>query len=68
MHTIKVYMSYLQLKAFNRGEPVNIKFQFIDQNDVEINLALNKIIIIYQSQGIVLRKKKFKDLFKKNIN
>lgn len=67
MNTIKVYMAYHQLKAFNKGETVNIKFQFIDQNDVELNLDLSKIIIIYQSTGILVRKKKFKDLFKKNI-
>ena len=67
MNTIKVYMSYHQLKAFDKGEPVNIKFRFIDQNDVELNLDLKKIIIIYQSTGILVRKKKLKDLFKKNI-
>lgn len=68
MNSLKVYMSYHQLKAFAKGEPVNVKFQFIDQNDVELNLDLSKIIIKYQSTGIVVRKKKFKDYFiKKNI-
>lgn len=68
MNNLKVYMSYHQLKAFANGEPVNVKFQFIDQNDVELNLDLSKIIIKYQSTGIVVRKKKFKDYFiKKNI-
>lgn len=63
MNNLKVYMSYHQLKAFANGEPVNVKFQFIDQNDVELNLDLSKIIIKYQSTGIVVRKKKFKDYF-----
>lgn len=68
MNNLKVYMSYHQLKAFANGEPVNVKFQFIDQNDVELNLDLSKIIIKYQSTGIIVRKKKFKDYFiKKNI-
>ena len=68
MNTVKVYMSYHQLKAFNNGEPVNVKFQFIGQDDVELKLNLKKIIIIYQSTGIVIRKKRFKDHFsKKNI-
>lgn len=68
MNSLKVYMSYHQLKAFASGEPVNVKFQFIDQNDVELNLDLSKIIIKYQSTGIIVRKKKFKDYFiKKNI-
>lgn len=68
MNNLKVYMSYHQLKAFANGEPVNVKFQFIDQNDVELNLDLSKIIIKYQYTGIVVRKKKFKDYFiKKNI-
>ncbi len=68
MNSLKVYMSYHQLKAFANGEPVNVKFQFIDQNDVELNLDLSKIIIKYQSTGIIVRKKKFKDYFiKKNI-
>lgn len=68
MNTLKVYMSYNQLKAFNNGETVNVKFQFIDQNDVELNLDLRKIVIKYQSTGIIVRKKKLKDYFsKKNI-
>lgn len=69
MNNIKVYLSYHQLKAFNKGEPVSIKFAFINQDDVELNLDLNKIIIQYQSNGIVLRKKKLKDYFsfKNNI-
>lgn len=49
MNSIKIYLSYHQLKAFDKGEPVNAKFQFIGQDDVELNLDLNKIIIIYQS-------------------
>ena len=49
MNTLKVYMSYHQLKAFNNGEPVNVKFQFIDQNDVELNLDLKRVMISYQS-------------------
>lgn len=67
MNTIKVYMSYHQLKAFSKGEPVNTKFQFINQNDVELNLDLNKVVITYQSTGIIVRKRKLKDLFKRNI-
>ena len=67
MNTIKVYMSYHQFKAFSNGEPVNVKFQFIDQNDLELNLDLSKIVIITQSTGIIVRKKKLTDLFKKNI-
>ena len=67
MNTIKLYMSYSQFKAFIGGEPVNAKFQFINQNDVELNLDLSKIIITVQSTGIVVRKRKFRDLFKKTI-
>ena len=67
MNTIKVYMSYNQFKAFMSGESVNAKFQFINQNDVELDLDLSKIIITVQSTGIVIRKRRFRDLFKKNI-
>lgn len=65
MSTIKVYMSYHQLKAFSKGEPVSVKFAFVDANDVELNIDLNKVMITYQSQGIILRKKKFLDYFKR---
>lgn len=65
MNTIKVYMSYHQLKAYVKGEPVTIKFSFIGPDDVELNVDLNKVVIIYQSQGVVLRKKKFLDYFKR---
>lgn len=65
MNTIKVYMSYHQLKAYAKGEPVTIKFSFIGPDDVELNVDLNKVVIIYQSQGVVLRKKKLLDYFKR---
>lgn len=64
MGTIKVYVSYHQLKAFAKGESVSVTFAFANPNDVELNVELNKVVIVYQSTGIILRKKKFLDYFK----
>ena len=58
-------MSYHQLKAFTKGEPVTVKFSFVSPDDVELLMDLNKVMITYQSQGIILRKKKFIDNFKR---
>lgn len=65
MNTIKVYVSYHQLKAYHRGEPVSVKFSFVGPDDVELNVSLDRVVITYQSNGIIIRKKKFLDYFRR---
>lgn len=58
-------MSYHQLKSYIKGEPVVVKFSFIGPDDIELNVDLDKVIITYQSNGVILRKRKFLDYFKR---
>lgn len=56
---IKIYIHYASLKAFNEGDWVNARFQFIGQDDIELILPLKDIITSYQGNGFTLRKRKW---------
>lgn len=63
---IKIYLHYNNLKAFNKGNWVLAKTQFIGPDDIEMLLNINKIIISYQQSGFTVRKKKwYEKLFNK---
>ncbi len=56
---IKIYLHYNSLRAFNKGEWVVAKVQFIGQDDVELNLNIKDIVFSYQQSGFTIRKKKW---------
>ena len=62
---VKLYLHFNSLQAFNKGEWVNARHQFIGQDDLELLLPLNKIVIKYQQQGLVVRKRKWYELIVK---
>ena len=56
---IKLYLHFNSLEAFNKGEWVNARHQFMGQDDLEMILPLKKIVMEYQQQGLVIRKRKW---------
>ena len=56
---IKIYLHFNNLKAFNDGNWVNAKIQFIGQYDIEMILNIKDIYISYQQNGFTVRKKKW---------
>lgn len=56
---IKVYLHSGNLESFIKGSPVNARIQFIGQYDIEMILNVKDIHIISQTDGLVIRKKKW---------
>lgn len=56
---IKVFMTRYALQEFNKGNQVVVKSGFQNSDDVEVYLKIRKIVIRYQQDGMVLRKKKW---------
>ena len=67
---LRIYVHYTSLKAFQNGEWVNARFQFIGQNDIELLIPINDIVTSYQQNGFTVRKRKWfeKLLHLKQIN
>lgn len=56
---IKVFMTRYALQEFNKGNQVVVKSGFQNADDVEVYLKIRKIVIRYQQDGMILRKKKW---------
>lgn len=56
---IKVFMTRYALQEFNKGNQVVVKSGFQNSDDVEVYLKIRNIVIRYQQDGMVLRKKKW---------
>lgn len=56
---IKVFMTRYALQEFNKGNQVVVKSGFQNSDDVEVYLKIRKIVIRYQQDGMILRKKKW---------
>ena len=56
---ITIYLHYNSLRAFDKGDWVNAKLQFIGQDDVEVLLNIEDIIISYQQNGFTVRKRRW---------
>ena len=56
---IKIYVHYASLKAFQSGNGVNARFQFMGQDDVELLVSVNSVVTSYQNAGFTIRKKKW---------
>ena len=62
---LKVFMTRYALQEFNKGKQVVVKSGFQNAEDVEVYLKLKGIIIIFQQDGMIIRKKKWTDWFKR---
>lgn len=58
---LKVYIHYNSLVQFVNGRPVNARFGFIGQDDVELNVDLKEVVLLRQKETIVIRKKTFRE-------
>lgn len=56
---IKVFMTRYALQEFNKGNQVVVKSGFQNSDDVEVYLKIRNIVIRYQQDGMILRKKKW---------
>lgn len=56
---IKLYLHFRSLEAFDKGQPVVARTAFVGSDDIEVLLRLKNLVITYQAQGIVIRKKKW---------
>lgn len=56
---LKLYIHYNSLQAFQKGNWVNARFQFIGQDDIELILSIKDIVTSYQQNGFTIRKKKW---------
>jgi len=59
---IKLYLHFNSLESFNKGEWVNARHQFMGQDDLELLLPLKDIIMKYQQQGLIIRKRKWYEI------
>ena len=62
---VKLYLHFNSLQAFNKGEWVNARHQFMGQDDLELLLPIDKLVMKYQQQGLVIRKRKWWEVLHK---
>lgn len=66
---LKIYVHYNSLKAFQEGNWINARLQFVGQDDLELLIPIKDVVVSYQQNGFTIRKKKwYEKLFNiKNI-
>jgi hypothetical protein len=59
---IKVYLHYLKLKDFMDYQPIYIKTSFSSADDIETFIDLRKVFLVKQSQGMLIRRKRWYEI------